>query len=59
MLEAKICQRKSGKIYFITTAAASVWTIQRIIDALKGFTDCLPGAVVKGKIFGGRVYQKG
>ena len=27
--------------------------------ALKGFTDCLPGAVVKGRIYGHSVYAKG
>ena len=27
--------------------------------AMEGFTDCLPGAVVKGKIYGSGVYQKG
>lgn len=45
--------------YFIATAAAGARAIQRTMDALEGFTDCLPGAKVKGRILGGGVYQKG
>ena len=33
--------------------------MQRTMDALEGFTDCLPGAVVRDRIFGHGVYQKG
>ena len=29
------------------------------MDALRGFTDCLPGAQVKGAVYGSGVYQKG
>lgn len=29
------------------------------MDGMEGFTDCLPGAKVKGKIYGSGVYQKG
>ena len=29
------------------------------MDALRGFTDCLPGAEVRGLIYGSGVYQKG
>lgn len=45
--------------YFIATAAAGAGAIRRTMDALEGFTDCLPGANVKGRILGGGVYQKG
>ena len=29
------------------------------MDALEGFTDCLPGALVRDRIYGAGVYQKG
>ena len=46
-------------VYFIATAAAGRRsTVERCV-ALRGFTDCLPGAVVKGEIYGEGVYQKG
>lgn len=45
--------------YFIATAAAGTGAIRRTMDALEGFTDCLPGANVRGRILGGGVYQKG
>lgn len=33
--------------------------MERTMDSLRGFTDCLPGAKVKGLIYGEGVYQKG
>lgn len=45
--------------YFIATAAAGAELMERTIDGLEGFTDCLPGAKVKAKIYGSGVYQKG
>lgn len=30
-----------------------------LLDNLRGFTDCLPGAKVKGLVYGEGVYQKG
>lgn len=45
--------------YFIATAAAGTRLMERTMDGLEGFTDCLPGAKVKGKIYGSGVYQKG
>ena len=50
---------RDKEVYFIATAAAGKGAMERTIDALRGFTDCLPGAVVKGKIYGSGVYQKG
>lgn len=47
------------EVYFIATAAEEAPAIERTMDSLRGFTDCLPGAVVKGKIYGGGVYEKG
>lgn len=33
--------------------------MERTMDSLRGFTDCLPGARVRGEIYGEGVYQKG
>ena len=44
---------------FIATAAAGAKAMERTIDSLRGFTDCLPGAKVKNIIYGAGVYQKG
>lgn len=46
-------------VYLIATAADGPSGIERTIDAMRGFTDCLPSATVKGIIYGGGVYQKG
>lgn len=45
--------------YFIATAAEEKNTMERTIDGLRGFTDCLPGAKIKGVIYGENVYEKG
>lgn len=45
--------------YFIATAAAGAKAMERTMDGMEGFTDCLPGAKVKAKIYGSGVYQKG
>ena len=45
--------------YFIATAAANERAMERTMDALEGFTDCLPGALVRDRIYGAGVYQKG
>ena len=50
---------RDKEFYFIATAAAGAGAMQRTMDALEGFTDCLPGAVVRDRIFGHGVYQKG
>ena len=46
-------------VSFIATAAAGERFMHRTMDAMKGFTDCLPGAKVRGEIYGEGVYQKG
>ena len=33
--------------------------MERTIDSLRGFTDCLPGSRVRGVIYGSGVYLKG
>ena len=50
---------RDKEIYLIATAAAGKGAMERTIDSMRGFTDCLPGAQVKGVIYGSGVYQKG
>ena len=50
---------RDKEVCFIATAAAEKAAMERTIDGLRGFTDCLPGAQVKGVIYGEGVYQKG
>ena len=50
---------KDKEFYFIATAAAGERAMERTIDGLSGFTDCLPGAKVRDVIYGSGVYQKG
>lgn len=45
--------------YFIATAADERQLMERTMDSLRGFTDCLPGSKVKGQFYGEGVYQKG
>lgn len=45
--------------YFIAAAAADKGAMERTIDGFRGFTDCLPGAVVKGVIYGAGAWQIG
>ena len=50
----------AGKeFYFIAAAAAGKAEMERTIDALRGFTDCLPNAEVKGVIYGAGAWQLG
>lgn len=50
----------SGKdFYFIATAAEKKSTMERTIDGLRGFTDCLPDAAVKSVIYGAGAWQPG
>lgn len=55
------CGKKlSGKeFYFIATAADCKPKIERTIDALRGFTDCLPNSKVSGIIYGDSAWQFG
>lgn len=50
---------RDKEFYFIATAADENRLLERTMDALEGFTDCLPGADVKGKIYGGGFYKQG
>lgn len=50
----------SGKdFYFIATAAEERAAMERTIDGLRGFTDCLPDAKIKGIIYGAGAWQIG
>lgn len=50
---------RNKEFIFIATAAAGRAAMERTMDGLRGFTDCLPGAKVRGVIYGEGVYQKG
>lgn len=47
------------EFYFIVTAADKKASMERAMDGLYGFTDCLPGAKVMGTVYGEGVYEKG
>lgn len=52
--------RLAGKeFYFIATAADGKSEMERTIDGLRGFTDCLPNAKVRGIIYGAGAWQLG
>lgn len=52
-------EMRGKDVYLIVTAAAGRRAMERTIDAMKGFTDYLPQARVRGGIYGEDVYQKG
>ena len=43
---------KNKEFYFITTAADAPHAMERTMADLQGFADCVPGSVVKGKVYG-------
>lgn len=45
--------------YLIATAADGKKSMERTIESLRGFLDCLPGAREKGVIYGERAWQIG
>lgn len=53
-------EKLAGKeFYFIATAAAEKSEMERTIDALRGFTDCLPNSKVSGVVYGAGAWQLG
>ena len=50
---------RNKEFIFILTAAASKNEIERALEPLYGFIDCLPGSHVRAIILGDGVYQKG
>ncbi len=55
----KYRQISNKDFYFIATAADEKDLMERTMDGLRGFTDCLPGSAVKGMIYGEGAWQKG
>ena len=49
---ARYTEISNKAFYFIATAAAGRGAMERTMDAMRGFTDCLPGAQVKGTVYG-------
>ena len=45
--------------FFIVTAAEEKPALERTVDGLRGFIECLPDATLKGVIYGAGVYEKG
>ena len=43
---------REKEVWLIATAAAGRGAMERTIDSMRGFTDCLPGSQVKGVIYG-------
>ena len=43
---------KNKEFYFITTAADAPHAMERTMNDLQGYADCIPGSVVKGKVYG-------
>ena len=52
-------QISNKDFYFMATAAAGKKSMERTMDALRGFADCLPNANIKGYVYGAGVYEKG
>lgn len=50
---------RDKEFYFIATAADGNAMLKTTMLALRGFTDCLPGAVVKQELYGGGYYERG
>lgn len=45
--------------YFIVTAAEEKPALERTMDGLRGLTDCIPGAKVRGMVYGAGAWQLG
>lgn len=52
-------QISNKDVYLIVTAAEAKPALERTVDALKGFVECLPEAELKGVVYGAGVYEKG
>ena len=47
------------EFYLIATAADGREAMERTIDGIRGYLECLPGAVERGVIYGAGAWQKG
>ena len=43
---------KNKEFYFIATVADAPEEMERTMEAMQGYVDCIPGSVVKGKVYG-------
>ena len=43
---------RDKEFYFITTAADDPAAMERTMNDLQGYVDCIPGSVVKGRVYG-------
>ena len=43
---------RDKEVYFITTAADDPAAMERTMNDLQGYVDCIPGSVVKGRGYG-------
>lgn len=50
---------RGREFYFITAAADNDTMIERTMQALEGFTDCIENAEIRGKLYGGGNWRKG
>lgn len=50
---------ENKEFYLIATAADGKAEIERTIDGIRGYLECLPGAIEKGVIYGAGVWQLG
>ena len=50
---------KDKEFIFIATAADGKADMERAMDCLRGFTDCLPGARIRGSIYGEGAWKIG
>lgn len=50
---------RDKEFYFIVTAADGKEMMERTMDSLRGFTDCLPNSDVKSYLYGAELYGKG
>ena len=50
---------ENKEFYLIATAAAEKAAMERTFDGLRGFLECLPGAIEKGVIYGAGAWQLG
>lgn len=57
---SRYLQITNKEFYFIATAAEQEkGVMEKTMDCFRGFTDCLPGAIEKGTVYGNGVWQKG
>ncbi len=57
--EAQISGLKSKEFYLIATAADGKAKMERTVDGLRGYLECLPGAKEAGVIYGAGAWQLG